>query len=335
MKFKEILRKAWLPVLTVLAICAVAGLLAVVINGNSTAQAEQITVSSANGTTPSSEDATKDAQATPTATPATAKEEIYPSPESVEDFRYYLYISDEGNANGVDGMPGADAMDFREAGKSAIGMLLKTFGEEFIIENPDVYVTYNNYFGRSGGGYSIAVGVTADKTGGVVLGTSKFYCYMDSVCGEVYSVGKVLHTQDLGNKFDEDVFIALGDEMDIAQLKRTAKSIIDERFADGRAVIDVQVNNLGENIICNGQYSLLPFCDVRMSEGACYKVHILYPSYEVVSVGIYPLGWDACYKGYWDETDSPDYDTSDNWQTAPGIEGAAAKTPAPTPTPAS
>ena len=308
MKFKQILKKAWLPALTVLAICAGAGLLAIVINGSNTTQTEQVTISSTADTTPVSKNVDTDAQVTPTAAPATAKEKTYPPTESADDFRYYLFISDEGNPDGESFMPGADALDFREAGRNAIDMLLKTFGDEFIVENPDVYVTYQAYFGRAGGGYSIAVGVTADKTGGADLGTSKFYCYMDSVSGEIYSMGKAVQTEDLGHDFDEDAAQTVYEAVDQEKLKSIAYRLIKDKFAGSRSVTDIQFNG-GENIYCNGQYCILASCDMRMSEGACYKVQILYPSYDIVSVRIYPLGWHSCLFWYWDESEADEYPT--------------------------
>ena len=82
--------------------------------------------------------------------------------------------------------------------------------------------------------------------------------------------------------------------------------LIERNFSAGRAILET---NLG---FCMTDSEMEPLqhvgVRVRMSEGECYTVTVLWPQLTLAELTVYPLGWHSCVYGYfnpWEAVQCP------------------------------
>ncbi len=321
MKYKEILKKAWLPALTVLAICAGAVALNATMRTSEAQQLEQTAISAVQPTPDDASGSTTENVASSdevTPTPAPASE---PSLKPSGDYRYMQVASDNGSE------PGAQDISSFEAGQAVVGVMEAVFGDAFTSGSHDIYVKYQTYNGHSSSTYVIMVGSETE-------GDATYIGSVESVSGQVRTVIKWVPDNrriwdDSADKEDDELDKAARSDK---QQMDAVEKLINNSFSDGRIIKEIIIDAT-QWASQDPDADLVVDYKVHMNTGECYMVRMAYPSRTVSELFIYPLGWDSCLKGYWDETDSPDYIPSEGWETAEGIHPAA--TPAPTTAPVS
>jgi hypothetical protein len=327
MKLKQILKKAWLPALTVLAICAGAVILNATIRTSEAMQLEQTAMNAAEAP---EETAATEAPGEGTVETAVATPTIAPSDTSLSASVFkpsgdYSYIELES-----DSTPGAQDLSSFEAGRTVAGMMEAVFGESFTSGSHDIYVRYGKTDGSVSGSYSILVGSRN-------WSEATFFGSIDAVSGVVRTIEKLTpesqQVRKSGDDFNnnaESLMMAARDDM---KLTDTAKNLIMTQIANGRTIEEAMTDGIQVDFN-DPDIDVVADCKVRMSSGDCYLVRMAYPTCEIVMFETYSLGWDACLYGYWNEADKPDFTNDGSWQTAEGIEAAAEEAPRPTPNPA-
>lgn len=319
MKFKEILKKAWLPALTVLAICAGAVVLNATMRTSEAQQLEQTAISGIQPTAPAPEnmeieasgEITADTAVTPTPAPAP---EAQPMFKPTGDYQYILVK----NKDGIE--PDAQDLDSFEAGRTVAGLMEAVFGEAFTSASHDIYLSYRNDSGSAVRGYDVLVGSSS-------WNKATFTGYIDSITGVVTQIRKnTPKSEEVKKSINEsEIRSVMETAQNDARLTDTAKNLINARFANGRTIENVTVDGIQADLY-SPIHDVLADCIVGLNKGDCYLVRIAYPSCEVVMFEVYPIGWEGLW-GYMSAADQTD--------TATGIEGPAKETPAPTTAPVS
>lgn len=326
MKFKQILKKAWLPALTVLAISAGAVALNATMRTSEALQLEQIALNETDApaqvaaTETAVQGDTGTAVVTPTPPPTTK-----PMFKPTGDYSYTLVASEDGSK------PGTQDLDSFEAGRTVAGLMEAVFGEAFTSGSHDLYLSFRNDSGNSSRGYDVLVGSSR-------WDDASFTGYIDSVTGDVKQIQKKVPTSQQvskdGNEFTDNARNLMTSAQNDTRLTDMAKNLINLRFTNGHTIEEALIDGIQVDFY-NPNYDVVVDCKMRMSEGDCYLVRMAYPSCEVVMFEVYSIGWDGCLMGYWDEEDSPDYFPADDWDPADGIEPPAVETPRPTAAPVS
>ena len=284
MKFKEILKKAWLPVLTVLAICAGAVILNATMRTSEAMQLEQTALSAAEPSpedTAAPEDPNEDTVEMAVATPTIAPTDTTLSAPGFKpsgDYRYIEVESDSGSA------PGAQDLSSFEAGRTVAGMMEAVSGKAFTSGSHDIYVLYEKNDGGVSGYYSVLVG-----SGN--WNEATFFGNIDAVSGVVRSIQKLTpesqQVRKSGDDFDnsaESLMLAAQDDM---KLTDTATNLIKTYFANGRTIEEAMIDGIQVDFN-DPDTDVVADCKVHMSSGDCYLVRMAYPSCEVVMFETYP-----------------------------------------------
>ncbi len=325
MKFKQILKKAWLPALTVLAICAGAVVLNATMRKSEALQLEQIALNAAEETEVPTQIATETAMqgdtetAVVTPTPSPAAQPMF---KPTGDYSYILVESEDGSE------PGAQDINSFEAGRTVAGLMEAVFGDAFTSGSHDIYLIYRNDTGNTIRGYDVLVGssrwVEATFTG-----------YINSVSGVVTHIEKKTpeseQIEKSGSDFENKADSLMTEARNDTRLTDVAKNLINTRFANGRTIENAMVDGIQVDFN-DPDRDVVADCIIGMSEGDCYLVRMAYPSREVVMFEVYPIGWE----GLWGYMNAEDFSGQPDWQTAPGVtEGPAVETPRPTTSPVS
>jgi hypothetical protein len=293
MKFKQILKKAWLPALTVLAICAGAVILNATIRTSEAMQLEQTALNAAEAPeeTAATEAPGEGTVETAVATPTIAPEDTTPVSKPSGDYRYIEVASEDGST------PGAQDLSSFEAGRNAVGIMEAAFGDAFTSGSHDIYLTYQKYAAQATGSYIILVG--SNK-----WGEATFSGVIDSISGKVQFINRETPESKLVNKSPDDVDEGLMKAAETDdKLFKAATELIQNNFADSRVITETILSGIQWDF-SNPDNDVVADLKFHMSEGECYTVRLAYPSCDVIGMEIYPLGWDACWHSYWNEADA-------------------------------
>lgn len=135
-----------------------------------------------------------------------------------------------------------------------------------------------------------------------------YYGYTDSRTGSVKHIGRhydetALTQAQIEEAGDYSAISMAGDWDQIAAQEEAivtactpvAIELIERVLANGRTVLETQVSFVGTD-------SVMEPCaeagiSVRMSEGECYTVTVLWPQLEAYELSFYPEGWESCIGG--------------------------------------
>lgn len=195
--------------------------------------------------------------------------------------------------------PGADELTCDEAGAIAVMAFTKVFGEAFTSGSQDIYVKFNNNEGMPSNQFEVYAGSKK-------YSKASFSCYMDAVTGFVSHVenhtpmGKDKKTYAEGEVKDL-MFSLYSDD----KIPEAARNLIDAQFANGRTIEEIMVDGIQGDAKTPG-VDILADCKIRMSDGDCYLVRVGYPTYDIRMFEVYP-GWHSCIWMYQDESEAGDY----------------------------
>jgi len=142
--------------------------------------------------------------------------------------------------------------------------------------------------------------------------TYDYYAYIDKETGGISQLSKnddqlTLTREQLETANTYNVLTA--DESDMLELASdcmpTARELVERVFANGRTVTQTEFGSIMTDVAIEPMQEVA-IC-VRMDEGACYRVLIVWPQMEVISVSVYPLGWHSCFYGYDDPDEADEY----------------------------
>ncbi len=204
-------------------------------------------------------------------------------------------LPQEFTVTGVGTKPKADQLSFEQAAAVAVDLWKKVFGDRFQPAGAQLYViNTDSGINRSYDVYS----------GSQFADGAAYICTVDSVSGQPVRVQK--QTPYKQENLEDDPDFANDDLMQAAKddpkYKEITEAFINEKFADGRSIVKVHFNGVGWDFT-DPDVDMIADSTVEMSEGECYQVFIAYPSYEVVEVDFFPLGWSSVYKGYFYQQD--------------------------------
>jgi len=83
------------------------------------------------------------------------------------------------------------------------------------------------------------------------------------------------------------------------------QALVERVFADGRTVTQTLFASIMSDSETDATQQVT--ISVRMSEGTCYAVTVVWPQLEVFSVTAFPLGWHSCFYGYQDPAEADEY----------------------------
>jgi|GEM_PF-4329948 len=266
-KFKRILKKIWLPVVTV----ALIGLGALALTG-----AIGIKQKQENNKTVYVE---RKLQATATPAPAATAVEVSPGPffQPVSGKPYMaMDVLGEDSAT-----PTAADINYIEAADSAAQMIKAAFGDDLAQRVLNCH--YDKLEGVATGMYEVLV-FTADDAQAFRHDDPLYRVTLDSVSGKVQSAQK-LAAQTSGAAGDAP--LTEPDENTRESVMNAAASLIRNEFANGRRMLETSL--AGEQAEPNER---IFDCNVRMETGDCYRVRVAYPGLEIRQIDIYSA-WET------------------------------------------
>ncbi|MEL7608404.1 MAG: hypothetical protein AAGU74_02740 [Bacillota bacterium] len=326
-KIKELLKKAWLPLVAVLAIGAGVALFSGAFRGAQDAEnARQVTI-----------------EQSPANAAADELQSSVPEVTVVQDKYHVVDILDENSPSPPEGV-----LDYKEAASIAVGYVEAIFDTQ--IENCKVFAHYYKYEGMPEAVYLVSID-------GEDVENCKYACGIDPVSGALHIAKSYaatgLSSRPTGGAADEELMEKAYND---PAVREVAFNLIHDHFLDGRTIEEIMVDGVQWTFGAYGQpgFDVQLDCKVRMSSGACYTVSVAYPDMSVLTLDVYPLGWDSCLWGYKTAAEQAGRSTpaptpvgneagvtmapqaESGWSKAEGVvdgAGAGYATPRPTPTP--
>jgi len=139
-----------------------------------------------------------------------------------------------------------------------------------------------------------------------------YSAFVDNQTGEVLNVSRNYDSLTLTDEQREtaEAYLAQSDgAADNGELidvcTPIAQALVERVFADGRTVTQTEFGSIMTDSEMTPTQEVA-IC-VRMDEGACYTVEVVWPQAEVFSASVYPLGWHSCIYGYDDSDEADEY----------------------------
>lgn len=304
-KFKGVLKKIWLPLVVVLAIGAGAALFSGAIRQAQRSENEKIVTLEQKTQGPA------------------ATESMQVTVSETDDAQAAYSVVDVLDGNSPS--PPEGVLDNMEAAAVAVGYVEAIFDTQ--IENCKVFTHYYQYEGMPEAVYVISIDGESEQN-------CKYACSIDPVTGELQSARRSSTASDgsQGSSEESADDTLMEKAYNDPAVHDIVFSLIRDHFIGDRDIVEIMTDGV-QWAFGEPDYDVQIDCKVHMSSGACYTVSIAYPGNQIISLDVYPLGWESCLWGV--VTLTTPVPTS-GWSVAEGVvDGASAgyATPRLTPTP--
>lgn len=304
----SVLKRAWVVLVTVAIIGLGAGLLYGAIGKS---QSDKLSASR----TVANQAETLSAQpiiVTPTSAPAVAAREASPSDTVLDKLNEPKKLSytvvDVLKEDGAS--PTAADISLQKVGEITFEAIKGVF--DYTLDGENVYVEYLTFEGVMDTMFRVYVS-SADTPDHE---KAKYSLCMDSRTGALQNVELVIpdtEHEHYQNPEKAETALArvdhklMGDAIRDAECFKLVRGVVERFLLHDREILEIQCNAVQWAFITREGCKICADFDVHMSEGECYRVRLAYPGKYVISVSFFPLGWDSCLWGIYDEDELKAY----------------------------
>jgi hypothetical protein len=195
--------------------------------------------------------------------------------------------------------PHADELSFDQAAAIAADNWKTKFDDRTLADGAKLFVSYYRFEGTADAYYYVYTSRDTE-------GKARLTCTLDAMSGQIREIGKEYPEQKKEDDLESSDSELMTDMMNNTKVHEVVKEFVNEKLANGRTYEKLTSGCVSWDFN-HTDIVLDVSCQVHMSEGECYFVTVAYPSYEVLRVEFYPLGWLSCYYGYYTEEQGKDY----------------------------